>query len=179
MKMTIRKAMLSLTRSKTAKELEKYSIEICKEIEKNEFFQKSNIILWFWSLPDEVNTHDIIQKWAQEKTILLPKVVGEKLELYQFTDISNMVVGEFGISEPTGTIFTNYKKIDLCIIPGLAFDKDGGRMGRGKGFYDRFLPQTDCHKMGICFPWQIVPKIDCAPWDIRMDEVVSTELYLD
>ncbi|MCQ2606554.1 MAG: 5-formyltetrahydrofolate cyclo-ligase [Bacteroidales bacterium] len=176
MKMTIRKAMLSQTRSKSTEELEKYSVRVCNAIENTEKFQNSNIILWFWSLPDEVNTHDIIQKWAQKKTILLPKVVGEKLELYQFTDIDSMVIGEFGISEPTGKVFTDYKKIDLCIIPGLAFDKEGGRMGRGKGFYDRFLPQTNCHKMGICFPWQIVSKIDCAPWDIRMDEVVSCEL---
>ncbi len=176
MKLTIRKAMLSQTRSKSAEELQKYSTKVCNIIETNKHFLDAHIVLCFWSLPDEVHTHDLIEKWAQEKTILLPKVVGEKLELHKFQDIHTMTTGDFGISEPTGEIFTDYKKIDLCIIPGLAFDNEGGRMGRGKGFYDRFLPQTHCHKMGICFPWQIVPKIDCAPWDIRMDEVVSCEL---
>ena len=176
MNLTIRKAMLSQTRSKSAEELQKYSTKVCNIIETNKHFLDAHIVLCFWSLPDEVHTHDLIEKWAQEKTILLPKVVGEKLELHKFQDIHTMTTGDFGISEPTGEIFTDYKKIDLCIIPGLAFDNEGGRMGRGKGFYDRFLPQTHCHKMGICFPWQIVPKIDCAPWDIRMDEVVSCEL---
>ena len=175
MKLTIRKAMLSQTRSKTAEELRQYSEKVCEAIEKNEKFQKAQTILAFWSLPDEVNTHELIQKWTGKKTFLLPKVVGDMLELRAFTDESSMVVGEFGIQEPVGPIFTDYTSIDLCIIPGLAFDKSGGRMGRGKGFYDRFLPKTHGYKMGICFPWQIVPKIDCAPWDIPMDEVVSCQ----
>lgn len=175
MKLTIRKAMLSQTRSKTAEELCQYSEKVCEAIEKNEKFQKAQIILAFWSLPDEVNTHELIQKWTGKKTFLLPKVVGDMLELRAFTDENSMVIGEFGIQEPVGPIFTDYASIDLCIIPGLAFDKSGGRMGRGKGFYDRFLPKTHGYKMGICFPWQIVPKIDCAPWDIPMDEVVSCQ----
>ena len=175
MKLTIRKAMLSQTRSKTAEELRQYSEKVCEAIEKNEKFQKAQTILAFWSLPDEVNTHELIQKWTGKKTFLLPKVVGDMLELRAFTDESSMVVGEFGIQEPVGPIFTDYASIALCIIPGLAFDKSGGRMGRGKGFYDRFLPKTHGYKMGICFPWQIVPKIDCAPWDIPMDEVVSCQ----
>lgn len=173
MKLTIRKAMLSQTRSKSAEELQQLSVKVCEAIEKNEHFLKANVVLCFWSLPDEVNTHEFIQKWSTKKTFLLPKVIGEKLELHTFTTVDSMTIGEFGISEPTGDIFDDYKKIDVCLIPGLAFDQDGGRMGRGKGFYDRFLPQTHCHKIGICFPWQIVSHIECAPWDIRMDEVIS------
>lgn len=173
MKLTIRKAMLSQTRSKSAEELQQLSVKVCEAIEKNKQFLNANIVLCFWSLPDEVNTHEFIQKWSATKTFLLPKVVGEKLELHTFTSVESMTIGEFGISEPVGEIFDDYKKIDVCLIPGLAFDNDGGRMGRGKGFYDRFLPQTNCHKIGICFPWQIVPRIECAPWDIRMDEVIS------
>lgn len=176
MKLTIRKAMLSQTRSKSEKELAELSVQVCAAIEQNEYFKKAQTVLCFWSLPDEVNTHDFIQKWSKEKVFLLPEVIGEKLVLHKFTDIESMKIGEFGISEPTGELFSDYKKIDLCLIPGLAFDNEGGRMGRGKGFYDRFLPQTNCHKIGICFPWQIVPKIECAPWDIPMDEVISCEL---
>ncbi|MBP5370355.1 MAG: 5-formyltetrahydrofolate cyclo-ligase [Bacteroidales bacterium] len=176
MKLTIRKSMLSQTRSKSEKELAELSVQVCAELEKNKHFQDAKIVLCFWSLPDEVHTHDFIQKWSNEKTFLLPEVIGEKLVLHTFTDIESMKVGKFGIGEPTSDVFSDYSKIDLCIIPGLAFDKEGGRMGRGKGFYDRFLPQTNCYKIGICFPWQIVPKIDCAPWDIPMDEVVSCEL---
>ncbi len=175
MKMTIRKAMISLTKSKSEKELQDISVKICEAIEKNKSFQDAKIILCFWSLPDEVNTHDFIQKWSGTKTFLLPKVIGENLELHKFTTTENMEKGEFGIDEPISETFSDYNKIDLCIIPGLAFDKEGARMGRGKGFYDRFLPKTNCHKLGICFPWQIVPKIECAPWDIPMDEVVSCE----
>ena len=81
MKLTIRKAMLSQTRSKTAEELRQYSEKVCEAIEKNEKFQKAQTILAFWSLPDEVNTHELIQKWTGKKTFLLPKVVGDMLEL--------------------------------------------------------------------------------------------------
>lgn len=175
MKTTIRKAMLSRTRSKSPEELLKYSESICKAIEENDVFQKSSIVFCFWSLPDEVNTHDLILKWTSKKTILLPKVVGEKLELHMFTDMGCMKEGAFGIQEPTSEIFTDYSQIDVCIIPGLAFDKNGGRMGRGKGFYDRFLPKTHGYKIGICFPWQIVDNLECAPWDIPMDEVITAD----
>ena len=75
--------------------------------------------------------------------------------------------------EPTGEVFDNYTDIDLAVIPGVAFDKDGNRMGRGKGYYDRLLPKLgNTYKIGICLPFQLVEKIPTDEHDVRMDEVL-------
>ena len=90
-----------------------------------------------------------------------------------------MEAGAYGIMEPGGPAFTAYDDIDLIIIPGVAFDVKHNRLGRGKGYYDRFLQQmqqmrqTHAYKIGVCFPHQLVDSIPVTTYDIPMDEVVS------
>lgn len=75
--------------------------------------------------------------------------------------------------EPTGELFTDYDLIDVAIVPGMAFDREGHRLGRGKGYYDRFLAQLPhIYKIGICFPFQLVDKVPADVHDILMDEVI-------
>ena len=88
--------------------------------------------------------------------------------------MQDLQAGAFGILEPTGKLFTDYKKIDVAVVPGMAFDKEGRRLGRGKGYYDRFLrllPNT--YKIGICFSWQLVDHVPTDEHDILMDQVLS------
>jgi 5-formyltetrahydrofolate cyclo-ligase len=84
-----------------------------------------------------------------------------------------MRVGAYGILEPTGPLFTDYDSIDLAVVPGVAFTRDGVRLGRGKGYYDRLLPRIKSPKVGICFPFQILESIPTEPFDVKMDEVVA------
>lgn len=90
-----------------------------------------------------------------------------------------MEAGAYGIMEPEGPAFTAYDDIDLIIIPGVAFDVKHNRLGRGKGYYDRFLQQmqqmrqTHAYKIGVCFSHQLVDSIPVTAYDIPMDEVVS------
>ena len=80
------------------------------------------------------------------------------------------------MEEPTGALFTDYATIDLVIVPGVAFDRDGNRLGRGKGYYDRLLPRIpSAYKVGICFPFQIVEEVPAEPFDIRMDEIITQQ----
>ncbi len=132
-------------------------------------------ILLYHSLPDEVDTHTLIRTLhAAGKRILLPTVVGEVLELRMYEGEQALGTGmSYGIQESNGGLFTDYDNIDLAIIPGMAFTEEGDRLGRGKGYYDRLLPQLDCPLIGIAFPFQIVPHIPCEPHDIRMKEVIS------
>jgi len=77
--------------------------------------------------------------------------------------------------EPSGELFTDFDRITLAIIPGMAFDHQGNRLGRGKGYYDRLLPQlSHAYKLGLCFPFQLLTEeIPHEPHDCRMDEVFS------
>jgi 5-formyltetrahydrofolate cyclo-ligase len=84
------------------------------------------------------------------------------------------ISGIYGIAEPTGEIFTDYAAIDFIVVPGVAFDAKGNRLGRGKGYYDRLLPRIpSAYKAGICFPFQLVEEVPAESFDIRMDIIIT------
>ena len=152
------------------------SAEILAALEAHPVCRTASIILLYHSLPDEVHTHDFIRKWSTKKKILLPVVIGNDLELRVYTSPADLAIGAYDIEEPTGALFTDYATIDLVIVPGVAFDRDGNRLGRGKGYYDRLLPRIpSAYKVGICFPFQIVEEVPAAPFDIRMDEIITQQ----
>ena len=128
----------------------------------------------YHSLKDEVDTHEFIRKWSRLKRILLPVVVGDDLELRVYTGPDDLAIGAYGIEEPTGSRFTDYAAIGFIAVPGVAFDRNGNRLGRGKGYYDRLLPRIPAaYKAGICFPYQLVEEVPAEPFDIRMDEIIT------
>ena len=130
-------------------------------------------VLLYHSLGDEVNTHQFIEEWCTKKLLLLPVVVGNDLELRCYRGAYELKMGTFGIAEPTGPLFTDYAKINFVAVPGMAFDKNGNRLGRGKGYYDRLLPKlTRAYKAGICFPYQLVDEVPVEQNDIPMNTVI-------
>ncbi len=135
----------------------------------------SNVILLYSALSDEVPTQGLMDELvAQGKTVLLPRVIDDKdMELRRYTGPQDLQEGAYGILEPTGERFTDYNVIDIAIIPGMAFDAEGHRLGRGKGYYDRFLSRVPyIYKIGLCFSWQMVDHVPCDEHDIVMDEVI-------
>lgn len=150
------------------------SAKILAALEAHPAFRAANTILLYHSLKDEVDTHGFIEKWSNQKHILLPVVIGEELELRTYTGPHDLRIGAYGIEEPAGTPFTDYAAIDLAVIPGVAFDSRGNRLGRGKGYYDRLLPHMPTtYKIGICFPFQLVKEVPAEAFDIRMDEIIA------
>ncbi|MCQ2973359.1 MAG: 5-formyltetrahydrofolate cyclo-ligase [Bacteroidales bacterium] len=157
-------------------ELFSMSENICKSIINDGLWRASTNVLLYNSLADEVDTQLLIKNAElYQKNILLPVVEGENLVLKVYSDKNSLKIGAFGILEPTGKIFEecDYHKINLAIIPGMAFDKQKNRLGRGKGFYDRLLPKlTNAYKIGVCFPFQLLENIPNEEHDIKMNEVV-------
>jgi len=150
------------------------SAKILAALEAHPAFRAANTILLYHSLKDEVDTHDFIEKWSRQKHILLPVVVEDNLELRTYTGPHDLHIGAYGIEEPSGEPFTDYAAIELAVIPGVAFGKDGNRLGRGKGYYDRLLPHLPAaYKIGICFPFQLVEEVPAEAFDIRMDEIIA------
>ena len=106
--------------------------------------------------------------------MVLPRVTGPAtMELCLYDGPVSLSEGAFGIMEPTGQAFTAYQEIDLAVVPGMAFDAQGNRLGRGRGYYDRLLPLLPrAYKIGLCFPFQLIGNVPTQPTDIAMDEVI-------
>lgn len=153
--------------------LKSLSEEILEKLEALPAFQQAKTVLLYHSLKDEVHTHAFIEKWSKKKTILLPVVAGEELELRLYTSTEDLLPGAYGIAEPAGQPFVDYASIDLAVVPGVAFDKEGRRLGRGKGYYDKLLTRIPAIFAGICFPFQLIDEVPAEPFDIRMDTIIT------
>ncbi len=173
-KKSFRKKVRSLKQPYTTDELQRLSILLWNKIEESSFFKEASVILLYWSLPDEVSTHDFIKKWSAAKTIILPSISGSDLILKQYKGEENLIAGEgLRIPEPQGAAYPLSENIDLIIVPGIAFDREKNRLGRGKGYYDRLLDRYPCPKVGVCFHFQLFDTIPVELHDRKMDFVVS------
>ncbi len=174
-KQQIRKIIAERKAQQTEASFTIKSEALLTHLESIPIFQKSKNILIYNALKDEVKTLTFIEKWKDKKTIFLPVVDGEYLKIKTYKGNSYLKIGAYGINEPTGKLFTDYEKIDLAIIPGISFDVYGNRLGRGKGYYDRLLPQIKAYKIGICFSFQVFDNIPTEPHDTKMDLVLTEE----
>lgn len=163
-----------LTAHTIAEQLE-ISERILTALQQTDAFQQAQTILAYYSLPDELHTLPFLNRWTTQKTILLPKVVGDELTIHPYTGAESVAPGAFGINEPTTPPFTDYQAIDLVVVPGVAFDPQGNRLGRGRGYYDKLfahLLPADTKRIGVCYPFQLLPNIPTEPTDVTMDAVV-------
>ncbi len=135
-------------------------------------FKAANSILIYWSTPHELPSHDIIKKWCQDKLILLPSIKGNKLVLKSYTSEEKLIQKVLGIWEPN--LSQTYQgKVDLVIVPGIAFDQNRNRLGRGKGYYDRFFKKNKLTKIGVGFDFQLFNSIPTEKTDVQMDKIIT------
>jgi 5-formyltetrahydrofolate cyclo-ligase len=173
-KKELRKAIRELKKSVPFEEKKVRSEAITNRIEALPEFRESGTVMVYWSMKDEVHTHDFIRKWAPQKRIILPSVKGDELELRVFEGMESMQPGEgFGILEPVGPPLSDIQEIGLIIVPGVAFDPACQRMGRGKAYYDKLLRTVSCLRVGVCFDFQVVNEVPHDDFDVAMDKVVS------
>ena len=174
-KKALRVEIRQLKRACPLEERRRKSLSVWEAVERDEVFQQAETVLAYWSMDDEVYTHDFVKRWAGSKTLLLPCVKGDELELRYFDGEERLQPGEgYAIPEPVGELFADWGKIDLILVPGVAFDKFGNRLGRGKGYYDKVLKQTGAYKLGVCFDFQLVERVPVEPHDVKMDRVVAS-----
>lgn len=175
-KTALRKRIRSLKKAVSAEDKIRRSQLILEKVETLMAFRDSQVVMVYWSMSDEVHTHDFVKKWADSKTIVLPVVKGDELELRIFTGEDSLIKGEhYGILEPSGKIVEDANQIDFILVPGVAFDKSNNRLGRGKAYYDKLLKNTHAHKAGICFGFQMVPQVPVDENDIPMDMVITED----
>lgn len=182
-KAELRKEIRAKKRWFSQAQLGELSLSIISQLRHHPKVLAAHTLLLYYSLPDEVNTHEWIDELVEEgKRVLLPVVVDqEKMILREYTGKQDLAEGSFHIMEPIGKLFPEekYEEIEVAIIPGMSFDANGRRLGRGKGYYDRFLATlgtlshgAPTYKIGVCFGFQKCKEIPVESHDIMMDEVV-------
>lgn len=177
-KQELRTEIRNRKRQFTQAQLGELSLSIIMQLKKHPRLRKAQTILLYYSLPDEVNTHEWIDEIVAEgKKVLLPIVTdGENMILREYTGKKNLKEGNYHILEPSGTLFSEkrYGEIEVGIIPGMSFDEKGHRLGRGKGYYDRFLKKIpSIYKIGVCYSFQKESSIPYEKHDKIMDEIIT------
>ncbi|MGN0069149.1 MAG: 5-formyltetrahydrofolate cyclo-ligase [Prevotella sp.] len=179
LKAELREQMRRKKKSYTSGQLAEMSDDIVQKLLAHPRISKARTVMMYASLPDEVNTHGLMDKLVgMGKKVLLPVVIGPgNMELRLYSGSSELQEGMFHIMEPVGSRVDTYGDIDVAVIPGMAFDVHGNRLGRGKGFYDRFLcllcPST--YKIGVCFRFQKTDAVPVECTDVPVDEVLTND----
>lgn len=134
--------------------------------------RQPRVVALFAPLKDEVQIGALMSRLNCR--IVVPRVEGDEMEFYDYA-AGTMAEGAFGISEPQQGEATQPSEIDLMVTPGVAFTASGDRLGRGKGFYDRYLSREGfrAYCVGVCYAHQVVEVLPVEPHDRRMDEVIS------
>ncbi len=133
------------------------------------------VVMAFVGVGTEPGTDALLRLlFEQGYEVGLPRVEGDHIVAVEHRVDSALVVGSYGIPEPVGNAI-DPNLIDLVLVPGLAFTRDGRRLGQGGGFYDRFLPllREDCMTCGVCFDVQIVDELPIEPHDQTMTFVIT------
>lgn len=148
--------------------------EVFAHLEQTAAFLLADRILMYHSLADELPTHSFLRKWAGRKHFYLPRVNGVNLEILPYEE-TRLELGSFHIEEPTGNNTVEPDQIELMVIPAVAFDRRGNRLGRGKGFYDRLLQSARATKVGVGYEFQLMDEIPTEPHDVPMDIVITQQ----
>ena len=155
------------------------SEKICKKVLLLPEIKKSKCVFIYISEENEVDTRGIISVLiAGGKRVCIPKITGDGIMVaVEFDgDEKSLTPDKFGIPTVWQGREVEKNDIDLCICPGVAFDFEGRRLGRGGGFYDRFLAGCKAFKVGVCFNEQMVERVPAEEFDVLMDRVVCSGL---
>lgn len=184
----LRKKMRSMLREfcsdKNARDDE--SKKICDIFLSSDIYKNSHLICAFCSLPNEIETMLVIEQAIHDgKRVALPRVVPHTSDM-DFHLIENsrafseqIIPGEYGIREPCACLeklsVSEIKSQSVFLVPGLAFTKNGARLGRGMSFYDRYLSRlaSGLAFVGFCFPFQIVDLVPSQLHDVRMTHIIE------
>lgn len=178
-KKALRQELRDRLRKILPEELVQRSAAVCRRLCEQEEYARANVLMIFLSTVHEVDTQPLaLRAWADQKTVLAPRVSWDQRRMLpiEIQSLSSGVEeGYMGIREPVEGLPVPVSEIDLVIVPGLAFDQHGNRLGRGRGFYDRFLSHPDFRGVScaVGLEEQVVEAIPVGPSDVRVDMLVT------
>jgi 5-formyltetrahydrofolate cyclo-ligase len=181
----LRKKMRSLLAAQTPENEAAESKSVCGKLVLLPAWKEAGVVLGFMPMPHELDLTEALQAAMDAgKLVYVPRVQGPTMTFYQIKslDRANFDLSEYNIPEPLPVspafVPAAGQKTALVITPGLAFDAERRRLGRGKGFYDRFFEALETAKarytaIGVCFSGQIADEVPVEPFDRKVDAVVS------
>ena len=184
-KIELRKELIKKRNDLNSNKMKQFSSIISDKIINNCYFQKASNILAYIPCRNEVDIRDVIEKaWQLNKRIIIPKtdLIEKQIYPYLINSWQELELGNYQLLEPT----IDKKKpfpitdIEVVLIPGVAFDKNGYRLGYGGGFYDRFFSnyQTNFYKIGIAYDFQIFNQLPVLKHDFPVDEIITEKQKL-
>lgn len=145
-------------------------------------FKHAHNILFYLPIFGEVEITPLFIEFGKKKNFYLPRVVNntKTMRIHKIESLEDLEKGSFGIIEPKNHLNSiEPEKLDLILLPGIAFSLNGHRIGYGHGFFDKFLKKTKCPKLGIAYEFQIVKNIDAEPHDVPVDKIITNQRIIE
>lgn len=137
-------------------------------------FKEAREFFMYLSHRGEVSTDPLLEKFFEKKKIIVPKIELQRICLFELQHPSKFRKGKFSIREPLFCLPKRaWHEIDVAIVPGVAFDESGHRIGFGGGYFDRFLKKLDCTTIGLAYELQIIDKVPTHPYDVPVDFIIT------
>jgi 5-formyltetrahydrofolate cyclo-ligase len=173
-KTALRKAIRDQKRAMTPEQIEKSSALLAEKFFATDFYQAARTLYGYLPYNQEVRTIPILEQALRDgKQVAVPKVYGDEMRFIYITDLSRVEKGYASIPEPIDDGPVADDPTALVLMPGLAFDPEGHRMGYGGGFYDKFLAAQPTHPtVALCYEFQMLPQLPCESHDIPVDLVL-------
>ena len=172
-KKRLRELLAQKRRLLSKDEVAELSSKIVVAVEQMPCFQEAKTVLIYYPTHNEVDLLPLIKRYKKEKTFLFPVVHRKAMVACPYEGNSKMHRGKFNIPEPTTPPYTGH--IDMVLVPGVAFDKSGNRLGRGGGYYDRFIAclGRNTTLVGVGYDFQLVDKVPTSRRDKKMQYIIT------
>ena len=170
-KQSLRELLIQKRRMMSAEERTAQSALILSQLEKMTVFQEAKTVLLYYPKNNEVDVLPLFKRYKRDKVLLLPVTHRRGMTANPYEGNDKMHRGKVGIPEPTTPPYEG--EIDLIIVPAVAFDKQGNRLGRGGGYYDRFLKkQSHATFIGVGYDFQLVDEVPVRKHDQKMHRII-------
>ena len=167
----MRELLVQKRRVMSASDRQMYSQQILDQLEQMTCFLEAKTILLYYPIQNEVDVLPLVKKYKREKTLLFPVSHRRGMTVHPYAGNEHMHRGKFGIPEPTTPAYDG--EIDLVIVPAVAFDAKGRRLGRGGGYYDRFIKKlTHTVLVGVGYDFQLVDEVPASRHDQRVHRII-------
>jgi 5-formyltetrahydrofolate cyclo-ligase len=181
-KRALRRLIRERARQAVSDDTAAVSARLCEHLRPESVWRASRRILAFLPMGGEPDVRPLLEEaLAEGKHLALPRFNASRgeYEICLAPSLAGLDPGHFGILEPgAGCPVFRPEWLDFVLVPGLAYDRMGRRLGRGKGYFDRLLAGVQGHKCGVAFDWQVIEEVPAGPYDIGVDSLLTPSQFV-